>query len=240
MVQELLWCFGRFALCQIVRASDELMPIGEDLASHERRILELWVNPERQVNALGDLVDNPLCDENLNADIWVGCLKCADQWSKQRVRNTGWRREPQRSGDVRQMVRSDAIHRLTEFGGMLGLLENGRPTSVRRILRVERSSRRTPSSSSRSATRRLTVEVGILRRRAASEKLLASTTLAKIISEFRSVIETFCAFRSWPQNATLHGRGLLKDYPKCGKIICSLAHYSHRPQWDYVRLGKKY
>src|SRR6516164_1854079 len=114
------------------------------------------------------------------------------------------------------------------------------PTSVSRRFRVDRSINRTPSCSSRSATRRLTVEVGILRRRAASEKLLASTTLAKIISEFRSVIETFCAFRSWPQNATLHGRGLLKDYPKCGKIICSLAHYSHRPQWDYVRLGKKY
>jgi len=34
--------------------------------------------------------------------------------------------------------------------------------------------------------RRLTVEVGIFRRRAASEKLLASTTLAKIINELRS------------------------------------------------------
>ncbi len=36
--------------------------------------------------------------------------------------------------------------------------------------------------------RRLTVEVGILRRRAAFEKLFASTTLAKIISELRSDI----------------------------------------------------
>src|SRR5258708_7424229 len=62
------------------------------------------------------------------------------------------------------------------------------PTSVSRRLRVERSRRRTPSWSSRSATRRLTVEVGILRRRAASEKLFASTTLAKIMSELRSVI----------------------------------------------------
>src|SRR5882762_7426912 len=62
------------------------------------------------------------------------------------------------------------------------------PTSVSRRLRVERSSRRTPSWSSRSATRRLTVEVGILRRRAASEKPFASTTLAKIISEFKSII----------------------------------------------------
>jgi hypothetical protein len=36
--------------------------------------------------------------------------------------------------------------------------------------------------------RRLTVEVGILRRRAAFEKLFASTTLAKIMSELRSDI----------------------------------------------------
>src|SRR5580698_8622337 len=62
------------------------------------------------------------------------------------------------------------------------------PTSVSRRLRVERSSKRTPSSSARSATRRLTVEVGIFKSRAASEKLFASTTLAKIMREFRSVI----------------------------------------------------
>jgi hypothetical protein len=36
--------------------------------------------------------------------------------------------------------------------------------------------------------RRLTVETGILSRRAASEKLFASTTVAKIASEFRSII----------------------------------------------------
>src|SRR6202044_1970495 len=62
------------------------------------------------------------------------------------------------------------------------------PTSVNRRLRVERSIRRTPSACSSSATRRLTVEVGILRRRAAFEKPLASTTRAKKITEFRSDI----------------------------------------------------
>jgi hypothetical protein len=36
--------------------------------------------------------------------------------------------------------------------------------------------------------RRLTVEIGMSRRRVASEKLFASTTLANIISELRSVI----------------------------------------------------
>jgi hypothetical protein len=54
-------------------------------------------------------------------------------------------------------------------------------------MRVERSSKRTPSWSSSSTMRRLTVETGILRRRAASEKLFTSTTLAKIMSELRSI-----------------------------------------------------
>src|SRR5262249_19458746 len=46
----------------------------------------------------------------------------------------------------------------------------------------------TPSSFSSSATRRLTVDNGIFRRRAASEKLFASTTLTKTINALRSVI----------------------------------------------------
>jgi hypothetical protein len=43
--------------------------------------------------------------------------------------------------------------------------------------------------------RRLTVEVGILRRRAACEKLFASITCAKIISELRSVMERLSQIR---------------------------------------------
>ena len=62
------------------------------------------------------------------------------------------------------------------------------PMSVSRRLRVERSIKRTPNWLSSSATRRLTVEVGIFIRRAASEKLLASTSCAKIAREFRSVM----------------------------------------------------
>ena len=62
------------------------------------------------------------------------------------------------------------------------------PNSVRRRLRVDRSSRRTPSWSSSSAIRRLTVEIGILRRRAASEKLPASMTFANNARELRSAI----------------------------------------------------
>src|SRR6266404_8986374 len=48
--------------------------------------------------------------------------------------------------------------------------------------------RRDRGSAARSGWRRLTVDIGILRRRAASEKLLASTTLANTTSELRSAI----------------------------------------------------
>src|SRR5580698_6266201 len=107
------------------------------------------------------------------------------------------------------------------------------PTSVRRKLRVERSSKRTPSWSSRSATRRLTVEVGIFKRRAASEKLFASTTFAKIIREFRSVITILPFRQTSDSHLTLHSLKISqhivrllsnaqfgKDYPKFGKYIC--------------------
>src|ERR1700751_2575105 len=80
------------------------------------------------------------------------------------------------------------------------------PTSVSRRLRVERSSKRTPSSSSRSATRRLTVEVGNFKRRAASEKLFASTTLAKIMREFRSVITMLPLRQTSDSHLTLTSR----------------------------------
>jgi hypothetical protein len=53
---------------------------------------------------------------------------------------------------------------------------------------VERSSNRTPSWLSSSVIRRLTVEMGIFRRRAAAEKLLDSTTFANTPREFRSFI----------------------------------------------------
>src|ERR1700741_344905 len=107
------------------------------------------------------------------------------------------------------------------------------PTSVSRRLRVERSSRRTPSSSSRSATRRLTVEVGIFKSRAASEKLFASTTLAKIMREFRSVLTILPLRQTSNSHLRLNSRKISphivrpvsnaqlgKDYPKFGKYIC--------------------
>ena len=64
---------------------------------------------------------------------------------------------------------------------------------------METLSKRTPSSASRSATRRLTLARGIFNRRAASEKLVAFTTAAKITSELKSLIFFQALNRSNPQ-----------------------------------------
>jgi hypothetical protein len=58
------------------------MPVGQEPARDERRILE-FAYPERQVDALGDLIDYPFSDKYLDADVGIGCLECADQRRKQ-------------------------------------------------------------------------------------------------------------------------------------------------------------
>src|SRR6266853_3503431 len=95
MIEQLMRRFGRFALCQIDRARYKLMPISQDPASDEGGIFELWVDPERKVNTLGDLIDNPVGDEDLYADVRVGSLECANHRRNQRVGDAGWRGKPQ-------------------------------------------------------------------------------------------------------------------------------------------------
>src|SRR5579862_157813 len=104
MIEQVPRYFGRLALCQIERACHKLMPISQDPASNEGRVLELWVDTEGQINALGDLIDNPIGDENLYADVRVGRLECAEQRREQRVRDAGWRGKPQYTRDIRQMI----------------------------------------------------------------------------------------------------------------------------------------
>jgi hypothetical protein len=71
------------------------MPVRQDSARDERRIFELFSDLEHQVNALGDLIDNSVGNEDLYADVGVGGLECSDQRRKQRVGDAGWRRKPQ-------------------------------------------------------------------------------------------------------------------------------------------------
>src|SRR6516165_3064288 len=64
-----------FASCQVCWACQKLMPVGQNFASDERGILESWINTECQINALSNVIDNPVGDEHLDADLWVGCLE---------------------------------------------------------------------------------------------------------------------------------------------------------------------
>jgi hypothetical protein len=149
------------------------------------------------------VIHHPFGDQDLDADIGVRCLECANQ---RRASNESEMLGGEESRKTPETFERwlEAILSTASLSSALrwACSKTSDPTSVSRRLRVERSSRRTPSWSSRSAMRRLTVETGIFKQRAASEKLFASTTLAKMISELRSV----------------------KDYPKVGKQIPRLSH----------------
>lgn len=47
------------------------MTVTEDFARHERRIFELFSDLERQIDAFGDLIDDPVRDEDLYADLRI-------------------------------------------------------------------------------------------------------------------------------------------------------------------------
>ena len=86
------------------------------------------------------------------------------------------------------MIRDNVADGLADLCAALGLLENfrtdiGKPHIPRRPLEQPDAQLILGS-----VTRRLTIEIGILGRFAASEKLLVSTTLANIASELRSII----------------------------------------------------
>src|SRR5580658_5424762 len=61
---------------EISRTRHELMAVGQQSPRDQRGILER-ANPERYIHALGDLIDNPICDEHMYTNIGVGRLKGA-------------------------------------------------------------------------------------------------------------------------------------------------------------------
>src|SRR5215469_15502261 len=94
MGQKVLWFLpGFFAIREVRGTRHQLMPVGQNLTSHKRRVFELWIHPEGQIDTLRDVIDNPVGDENLHADVRIGCLKSADERSKKGVRDAGWRSE---------------------------------------------------------------------------------------------------------------------------------------------------
>jgi hypothetical protein len=75
---EILRRFGWFATGEVGGSSNKLMPVGEDPARDERGVFEL-AYPEGQIDSLGDLIDDAFGNEDLDADVGVGCLECTDK-----------------------------------------------------------------------------------------------------------------------------------------------------------------
>ena len=81
-IQEVLRSRRRLVQLEISWTRDQLMAVSQDRARDQGRILELsW--PERQVDAFGDVVHEPVGDEDLHAHIGVGRLECAYPGSSQ-------------------------------------------------------------------------------------------------------------------------------------------------------------
>src|SRR5215469_11048982 len=95
MGEKVLWFLrGFFAIRKVCGTRHQLVPVSQNLTSHKRRVFELWVDSERQIDTLRDVIDNPVGNEDLHADVRIGCLESADEGSKERVRNAGRRSEP--------------------------------------------------------------------------------------------------------------------------------------------------
>ena len=86
MVQQVLRFLRRLLTsCQVCGACKKLMPVGQNSARDERRIFELWVDAERQINTLGNMIDDPVGDEHLHADLWVGRLERPNKRREKRI-----------------------------------------------------------------------------------------------------------------------------------------------------------
>jgi hypothetical protein len=70
-LQQVLGFLRRLPTYKIGWTGDKLMAIGENLARDERRILELPMHSEGEVNPLSDLIHNPLGDEHLYTDVGI-------------------------------------------------------------------------------------------------------------------------------------------------------------------------
>ena len=93
--QQVLGFLRRLVSGQVCGARYQLMPVRQKLLGHKRRILQVRVDTEGQVDAFRDLIDNPVSDEHLDTDIGIGRLKRPKKRRKKRIRDAGWRGETQ-------------------------------------------------------------------------------------------------------------------------------------------------
>jgi hypothetical protein len=72
------------------------------------------------------MIDVPVSNEDLDANLRIGRLECPDQRRQQCVGDARRRGKPQYAGNVRLLARYDVFDRFTEFNSALGVLENFR------------------------------------------------------------------------------------------------------------------
>jgi hypothetical protein len=125
VAEEILRRLRRLTRLQIVRARHQLMPVGENPPCDERRVLQV-AEPKRDVDAIADVVDETLGNQNLDAYVRIARLERGHQRTEQRVGNIRRRRQPQRPRYARLPVGDDILHRFAGFGAALRVFEHFR------------------------------------------------------------------------------------------------------------------
>src|SRR5215468_1293797 len=100
MTKKFLRCFRWLVRLQVFTTCHEQVAIPQQPYRNERSIVYLFIHSKGQINALGDLIDDPFRDENLNSDLRIPLLERNHNWCEQRIRDTWRSRDPQGSGDV--------------------------------------------------------------------------------------------------------------------------------------------
>jgi len=112
-------------LPHVIGARHKLVPIFEDSPGDERGIFKI-TDAKGEVDTFGNMIDDAVGDEDLNADIGISLLKGPYERGQQRVRDAGGRREPQRTGDVRYEIGSCVVDGITELHHAAGVFDDFR------------------------------------------------------------------------------------------------------------------
>src|ERR1700728_942328 len=115
VVEEILRRCRPLARFQIRGVREHLMPVAED-SPYDQSGIPQCAHTEQQVDPLLHLIDDPLRDQNLNANVGILRLKGANQRRDQRIRDAWRGGETQRPRNLRQMIRSYVVNCVAKFG----------------------------------------------------------------------------------------------------------------------------
>ena len=75
---------------EVSRAGHQLMSVHQKTLG-DHRCIDPQADPERQIDALGELVHDPVGDEHVDPDVGIGRLEGTQERGEQRVGDTGRR-----------------------------------------------------------------------------------------------------------------------------------------------------